>query len=123
MVEPKQRIMGKRLTNPIEGGDEGLLRWRYEAATDGARDRGIAGKLPDQRDDADCLLSGGGDSTQHTWSLSSATERQAATGKSEAGFGLDGATPVIRARTEQRAADRERLAVPRCRSGPPDPRG
>jgi hypothetical protein len=40
-----------------------------------------------QRDDADCLLSAGGDGTQHTWS----------------GCG-DGATPVIRACAEQRAA-------------------
>jgi hypothetical protein len=54
-------------------------------------------------------LSAGGDSTQHTWSLSSATERQAATGKGE--VGCDGATPVIRA-CEQRAADRARLEAP-----------
>src|SRR6185369_8020675 len=31
-------------------------------------------------------------------------------------------TPVVRAGAEQRAADRERLAVPGCRSGSPDPR-
>ena len=36
----------------------------------------------------------------------------AATGKSEAGCGRDGATPVIGACAEQRAADRERLEVP-----------
>ena len=64
-------------------------------------------EVPDQRNDAGCILSAGGDRTQHSGSISSATERQAATGKSEAGCS-DGSTPVVRACAEQRAADRER---------------